>query len=125
MVSLDATEQPYQIMKLRDKTVGFHTLMNRLVHSSIIEHFDNMLDFTLFVHRPPPKIREKILFNRILKRNYDHRSMEQLLFVSTPDMNSAMFSIDDMITQSIIVADKIVETCSSSKIFLEFDMRNF
>jgi hypothetical protein len=49
--------------------------------------------------------------------------MEQLLFVSTDDMNPVFFSIDDMIQQSIAVADKIVDVCNGSKIFLELDMR--
>jgi hypothetical protein len=49
--------------------------------------------------------------------------MEQLLFVSTDDVNPVFFSISDMIQQSIVVADKIVAVCNSNKIFLELDMR--
>jgi hypothetical protein len=123
MVYLDTREEPYQVMKFKDKVVGFHTLMNRLIHASIIEHIHNMLDFVLFVQRPRREIREKIMWNRILKRNYDHAPMEQLLFVSTEEMNPVFFSINDMIEQSIVVADKIVAVCNSNKIFLELDMR--
>lgn len=123
MVYLDRMEEPYQVMKLKDKTIGFHTLMNRLIHASIIEHFHNMLDFVLFIDRPENEIRDKIFWNRILKKNYSHKPMEQLLFVSTDDVNPVFFSIDDMIQQSIAVADKIVDVCDSHKIFLELDMR--
>jgi hypothetical protein len=67
MVYLDQTEEPYRVMKL-EKKIGFHTLMNRLIHASMIEHIHNMLDFVLFVTRPAKEIRDKILWNRILKR---------------------------------------------------------
>jgi hypothetical protein len=66
MVYLDQTEEPYQMMKL-DNKIGFHTLMNRLIHASMIEHIDNMLDFVLFVTRPGREIRERIMWNRVLK----------------------------------------------------------
>jgi hypothetical protein len=65
MVYLDRNEEPYQVMKFKDKAVGFHTLMNRLIHASIIEHIHNMLDFVLFIDRPEQEIREKILWDRI------------------------------------------------------------
>ncbi len=123
MVYLDRGEEPYGLMKLKDKAVGFHTLINRLIHASIIEHIRNRLDFVLFVERPAKEIVEKIMWNRIAKKNYNHEPMEQLLFVSTDDVNPVFFSIDDMIEQSIVVADKVVEVCSSQKIFLELDMR--
>jgi hypothetical protein len=122
MVYLDQTEEPYQIMKL-DNRIGFHTLMNRLIHASIIEHIDNMLDFVLFVTRPAREIREKIMWHRILNKNYDHKPMEQLLFVSSDEVNPVFFSLDDMIQQSIPVSEKIVDVCNDSKIFLELDMR--
>lgn len=121
MVYLDQTEEPYRILKL-DKKVGFHTLMNRLIHASMIEHIHTMLDFVLFVTRPTKEIREKVLWNRILKKNLDHEHMEQLLFVSSEE-NPVFFSLSDMIQQSIAVADKIVEVCDRHKIFLELDMR--
>ena len=123
MVYLDRNEEPYQVMKFHDKAIGFHTLMNRLIHASIIEHLHNMLDFVLFIGRPKKEIREKIIFNRILKKNYSHAPMEQLLFVSTDDVNPVFFSIDDMIQQSISVSDKIVDVCNSHQIFLELDLR--
>jgi hypothetical protein len=122
MVFLDQSEEPYQVMKL-DNKIGFHTLMNRLIHASIVEHIHNMLDLVLFVTRPKKELREKILWNRILKKDYDHKPMEQLLFVSSEEMNPVFFSIADMIEQSIAVAEKIVDVCSSDKIFLELDMR--
>jgi hypothetical protein len=123
MVYLDRNEEPYQVMKFKDVTIGFDTLMNRLIHASIIEHIHNMLDFVLFVEQPKKEIREKIFWNRILKKNYTHEPMEQLLFVSTDDVNPVFFSIGDMVQQSIVVADKIVDVCNSNKIFLELDMR--
>ena len=122
MVYLDQTEEPYRVMKL-EKKIGFHTLMNRLIHASMIEHIHNMLDFVLFVTRPAKEIRDKILWNRILKRNHDHDHMEQLLFVSSDEANPVFFSLSNMIQQSISVADKIVDVSSGHKIFLELDMR--
>jgi hypothetical protein len=122
MVYLDQTEEPYQVAKLKDK-VGFHTLMNRLIHASVIEHFDDMLKFVLYVTRPTKAVREKLFQNLMLNKNYERRPIEQLLFVSSDEINPVFFSIDDMIQQSIIVADKIVEVCSSSQIFLELNLR--
>jgi hypothetical protein len=49
--------------------------------------------------------------------------MEQLLFVSSDEVNPVFFSLDDMIQQSIPVSEKIVDVCNGSKIFLELDMR--
>lgn len=123
MAFLDRTEEPYQVMKFKDKTIGFHTLMNRLIHASIIEHIHNILDLALFIERPSREIRERIFWNRIGKGNIDHKPMEQLLFVSTENMNPVFISLEDMITQSMSVADKVVEVCSNSKIYLEMDMR--
>jgi hypothetical protein len=88
MVYLDRMEEPYQVMKLKDKTIGFHTVMNRLIHASIIEHIHTMLDFVLFIDRPAQEVREKIFWNRIAKRNDEHGPMEQLLFISTDDVSS-------------------------------------
>lgn len=122
MVFLDQTEEPYQVMKL-DKKIGFHTLMNRLIHASMIEHIHNMLDFVLFVTRPNKEVRDKILWNRILKRNHDHRPMEQLLFVASDEVTPVFFSLNDMIQQSVVVSDKIVDVCNDRKMFLELDMR--
>jgi hypothetical protein len=118
---LDQREEPYQVMKL-DEKIGFHTLMNRLIHASIIEHIHNKLDLVLFVTRPSKEIRERIVWNRILK-NQKREPIEQLLFVSSEEMNPVMISISDMIRQSIAVADKIVDLCNSQKIFLELSMR--
>jgi len=66
MVFLDQTEEPYQVKKL-DNKIGFHTLMNRLIHASTIEHIRNMLDFVLFVTQPKKEVLDKILWNRILE----------------------------------------------------------
>jgi hypothetical protein len=122
MVFLDQREEPYQVMKL-DTKVGFHTLMNRLIHASIIERIHNMLDFVIFVTRPKKEVRDKILWNRILKRHHDHGPMEQLLFVSSDEVHPVFFSLNDMIEQSVAVSDKIVDVCNNHKIFLELDMR--
>jgi hypothetical protein len=120
---LDRNEEPHRVIKFKEKTVGFHTLMNRLIHASIIEHVDNMLDLVFLVEGTKLETRKKILMNRIISRKYDHPPMEQLLFVSTEDMNAAFFSINDMIQQSIGVAEKVVELCGRHEIFLELDMR--
>ncbi|OAF06067.1 hypothetical protein AYJ54_20475 [Bradyrhizobium centrolobii] len=51
------------------------------------------------------------------------RPIEQLLFVSTPDENPICFSIIDMIEESTVVAEKIIDVCGDSKIFLELNIR--
>jgi hypothetical protein len=119
---LDQSEEPYSVMKSK-ANIGFQTLMNRLIHASIIEHINNKLDFVLFVTRPAKEIREKIMWNRILGKNQKREPIEQLLFVSSDDVDPVQISISDMIHQSTIVADKIIDTCCDQKIFLELDFR--
>lgn len=119
---LDNSEEPYQVMKLKEK-IGFHTLMNRLIHASIIEHLDNMLDLILFIERPSKEVREKLMWDRVLKRNYVRKPIEQLLFVSGDDAAPVFFSMSDMIEQSIAVAEKVIEATARDKIFLELDYR--
>jgi hypothetical protein len=51
MVYLDQTEEPYRVMKL-EKKIGIHTLMNRLIHASMIEDIKNMFDIVLLVAWP-------------------------------------------------------------------------
>jgi hypothetical protein len=122
MVYLDQTEEPYVVMKL-DSSIGFHTLMNRLIHASIVEHLHNKLNLVLFVTRPTKEVREKIIWNRILKKNYKREPIEQLLFVSSDEMNPVFFSISDMIQESTKVAEKVIDVCNNQKIFLELSVR--
>jgi len=111
---LDQSEEPYLVMKSK-QSIGFLTLMNRLIHASFIQHFSNKLHFVLFITRPPKEVQEAIMLRSLGK----HETIEQLLFVSSDKDDPALISIRDMIDQSIKVADKIIDVCSDQNIFLE------
>ncbi|MBR1156074.1 DarT ssDNA thymidine ADP-ribosyltransferase family protein [Bradyrhizobium sp. JYMT SZCCT0428] len=97
--------------------------LDRLIHSSFIEHIDNKLDFVLFLAPPSKEDREKIMWNQVLKKNQKREPIEQLLFVSSEEGDPALISIRDMVQVSTKVADKVIETCSEQRIFLELDYR--
>lgn len=122
LVYLDQSEEPYRVMKAKT-TIGFLTLMSRLIHSSYIEHIDSKLDFVLFLAPPAQDVRERIVWNRIARKDKQHEPIEQLLFVSSEESDPVLISIKDMIQASVEVADRVISMCADQKIFLELDFR--
>jgi hypothetical protein len=117
---LDNREEPYVVGK-SNQSVGFHTLMNRMIHASIIDHYDNMLKLKLAFTRLDKEIRDKIIFDQYGRE--DTEPFEQLLFIVSDDSSAALVSLLDVINTSIEVSDKIIETCSQESIFLELSLR--
>jgi hypothetical protein len=124
LVCLDQSEEPYCVMKSKTNDIGFHSLMNRLIHASTIEHINNKLDFVLFFTQPAKEIRDKIMWDRILHKGKKREPIEQLLFISSDNGDPVLISIKDLILQSTKVSDKVIDTCNGQKIFLELSLRD-
>jgi hypothetical protein len=119
---LDRDEEPYVIAKSQ-KGIGFHTLMNRLVHANSIEHFSNKEQLSFFLF-PPAINRDVALYRAIVARKSESGSIEQLLMIANDDEEVAvLISIKDMIGKSIEVAEKILEVCSDEDINLDLTSR--
>jgi len=103
---LDQSEEPYCVMKSKTN-VGFHTLMNRLIHASMIEHIKNKIEYVLFFTPLAEETPDKIFRNYLLHKNAKRHPIEQLLFVSSDDGDPVLISIKDLIDQSTKVADKL------------------
>lgn len=116
----DTREEPYTVGK-SSKFVGFHTLTNKIIHATTIEHFHEKQSFIEYFSLISPE--EKIA--RILRnvgRRKQQENIEQLLLIAS-DQDVYLVSITDLIAASISVADKVIEVCSSRQIYLELAYR--
>ncbi len=118
---LDNTEEPYVVGKSNRKTIGFLTLVNRIIHASMIVHYDDMLSCKLAFMKLDEKTRHKIIFNELPKTHRKH--FEQLLFIASDANDPVLISLLDTINVSIAIAEKIVDTCAQQHIFLELSLR--
>jgi len=117
---LNPSEKPFVVTKL-DKKIGFLTLVNRIIHASMIRHFDSNSSLQLaFI-----KLDIAAQYQTFLERYEEHegKPFEQLLLIASDDADAAMVSLLDIINASIKISDKIVETCARDKIFLELSLR--
>jgi hypothetical protein len=119
---LDQSEEPYCVMKSKS-SIGFLTLMNRLIHASTIEHINNKLDFVLLFTNHTKETRDQILWDHALGKT-KREPIEQLLFVSSDDGDPVLISIKDLVDQSTKVAEKVIDTCDRQKIYLELSDRD-
>jgi hypothetical protein len=95
--------------------------MNRLIHASVVEHFDTKLDLVLFITQPRQEVKEEIMLRNVLRKP-THEAIEQVLFISSDEGAAVLISIRDMISASIEIADKIIDACNDQRIFLEHDI---
>lgn len=119
----DDRETPVVIYPSK-KEIGLLTLVNCVIHAAFIELFRNRLDYEPY-HRTSAlktdrdKFERYRLFAKLIDENRWHEySIEPAMLVETDKKFVGIVLLKDLVDASVVVAEKIVDACSDSKIFL-------
>lgn len=95
--------------------IGFHTLMNRIIHMSDFRFFDSHKLLNYHVNGGD--------LADLLRIGKNDDAMERLIYIREQENPPLFLLLRDVVDCSEQVAEKITDTCADAKVFLEISLR--
>jgi hypothetical protein len=105
--------------RVDEQTVGFETLLNRLIHMSYFQYFDNFRHLKIFAGI---KVSNRDLYYRNVTE-LERDLIDGVFLVQDTNNGSQLYLLKDLVDVSVKVAEKITDTCERADVILDYFVR--